>query len=74
MVNGQPQASLSFVDNIGSSTVDGFMRHEVAGGCRVVVCVGYVSEMGLERLADWLDLIAPDGELLLCGQAGGEWL
>lgn len=61
----QPQAPVSFVDNTGSATVDSFIRNEVAGARRVVVCVGYVSEMELERLADWLELIAPDGELLL---------
>ena len=30
-----------------------------------MVCVGYVSEMGLERLADGLDLMASDGQLML---------
>ena len=29
--------------------------------------------MGLERLANWLDLMAPDGELLLIGMAPGNW-
>ena len=70
----QPQAPVSFVDNIGSSTVDSFMRHEAASANRVAVCVGYVSEPGLKRLADWLDLMDPNGELLLLvGRAPRTW-
>ena len=70
----QPQAPVSFVDNTGSSTVDGFMRNEVAGARKALVCVGYVSEPGLELLADWLDLMDPDGELLLLvGMAPRSW-
>ena len=73
-MTSQPQAPVSFVDNTGSSTVDSFMRHEVAGARQALVCVGYVSEMGLERLADWLDLMAPDSELLLLlGMAPRNW-
>lgn len=34
--------------------VDSFMRNEVVGARRVVVCVGYVSQSVLERLANWL--------------------
>ena len=33
--------------------VDSFMR-KVVGARRVVVCVGYVSQSVLERLANWL--------------------
>lgn len=70
----QPQTPVSFVDNTGASTVDGFMRNEVAGARKALVCVGYVSERGLARLADWLDLMAPDGELLLLlGMAPHNW-
>lgn len=73
-MTGPPQAPVSFVDNTGSSTVDGFMRHEVAGARQALVCVGYVSEKGLARLADWLDLMASDGELLLLlGMAPHNW-
>ena len=64
MADSQPQASLSFVDNTGSSSVDSFMCHEVVGARRVAVCVGYSSESGLERLADWLDRTS-DGQRLL---------
>ena len=72
--NDQSQAPVFFVDNTGSSTVDSFMRNEVAGARKALVCVGYVSEMGLERLADWLDLMDPDGELLLLvGMAPRNW-
>ncbi|GEM_PF-6126994 len=74
MDDQQPQAPLPFVDNTGSSTVDSFTRNAVDGARRVVVCVGYVSAMGLERLADWLDLMAPDGQLLLLvGMAPHNW-
>lgn len=75
MANGQSQmAPLSFMDNTRSYTVDGFMRAKAAGAHRVAVCVGYVSPAGLERLADWLDLMAPDGRLLLLvGMAPRNW-
>ena len=73
-MTSQPQVPVSFVDNTGSSTVDSFMRNEVAGARKALVCVGYVSERGLARLADWLDLMAPDGELLLLlGMAPRNW-
>ena len=74
MANGQSSALLPFVDNTGSSAVDGFMRNEVTGAHRAVVCVGYVSQAGLERLADWLDRMARDGQLwLLVGMAPHNW-
>ena len=53
-MSDHPQVPLAFVDNTGR-TVDGFMRNEVVGARRVLVCVGYVSQAGLARLLDWLD-------------------
>ena len=73
-MSDHPQVPLTFVDNTGGRTVDGFMRNEVVGARRVLVCVGYVSQAGLARLLDWLDLMAPDGELLLLvGMAPHNW-
>ncbi len=73
-MSDHPQAPLPFVDNTGGRTVDGFMRDEVVGARRVLVCVGYVSQAGLASLLDWLDLMAPDGELLLLvGMAPHNW-
>ena len=73
-MSDHPQVPLAFVDNTGGRTVDGFMRNEVVGARRVLVCVGYVSQAGLARLLDWLDLMAPDGELLLLvGMAPHNW-
>lgn len=68
------QVPLTYVDNTEMSTVDDFMRDEVVGARQVMICVGYVSQAGLARLLDWLDLMAPDGELLLLvGMAPRNW-
>lgn len=73
-MSDHPQAPVAFVDNTGGTTVDSFMRNEVTGASQVVICVGYVSQAGLARLADWLDLMAPDGKLLLLvGMAPQNW-
>ena len=37
---------------------------QVRRGGTFPLCVGYVSQSGLERLANWLDLMASDGLLL----------
>ena len=38
--NDKSQTPVSFADNTGSPTVDSFMRHEVAGARKALVCVG----------------------------------
>ncbi len=58
MAHGRSSAPLPFVDHTGSSTNGSFIAHEVVGARRIVVCVGYGSAMGLERLADRRDLMA----------------
>lgn len=70
----RPKDPFEFLDNAGRTTVGEFLHREVVGARRVCICVGYISIFGLDELAAWLDVMAPDGKmLLLIGMAPRNW-
>ncbi len=72
--HANPGVPVKFMDNAGGDTVGNFIHDAVVGARYVLVCVGYVSEFGLEQLAAWLDVMAPGSSmLLLIGMAPNRW-